>query len=63
MTGTEQKRILVTGATGFVGRHLLAYLSTQACQVTVLCKPDDPLRCVLPLKRAQARPIWQMRRP
>lgn len=48
MTGTEQKRILVTGATGFVGRHLLAYLSTQACQVTVLCKPDDPLRCVLP---------------
>lgn len=38
--------ILVTGATGFVGRHVVAELGDQPVRVLVL--PDDPERAVLP---------------
>ena len=41
-------RTLVTGATGFIGRHLVALLSWKGYQVSALCMPDDPLRDVLP---------------
>jgi GDP-4-dehydro-6-deoxy-D-mannose reductase len=44
----EWKRALVTGATGFIGRHLVALLMREAYQVTALCEPEDPLRAALP---------------
>jgi GDP-4-dehydro-6-deoxy-D-mannose reductase len=42
------ERVLVTGATGFIGRHLVARLLWLGCGVTAVYKPDDPLRDVLP---------------
>lgn len=44
----ERRMVLVTGATGFVGRHLVNLLLSLACRVTAVCHPDDPLRAVLP---------------
>lgn len=38
MKGGEAMRVLVTGATGFVGRHVVPALLARGCAVTVLCR-------------------------
>lgn len=34
-------RVLVTGATGFIGRHLVESLATRGCLVDVIARPDS----------------------
>ena len=41
--------VLVTGATGFVGQHLLAWLMAQGYTVVAHSIPGDPLAATLPL--------------
>ncbi|MDX9953022.1 MAG: GDP-mannose 4,6-dehydratase [Anaerolineae bacterium] len=41
-------RVLVTGATGFIGRHLVALLLGQDYHVTALIMPHDPLAGIFP---------------
>ena len=36
------KRVFVTGATGFIGRHLATELADQGCQVRCLVRRDQP---------------------
>lgn len=44
----EAGRVLITGATGFIGRHLMALLVEQGYSVTAMVMPGDPLAGVLP---------------
>jgi uncharacterized protein (TIGR01777 family) len=37
----KKKRIVVTGSTGMVGRHLIPYLWTQNCEVVRLIRPSS----------------------
>lgn len=46
--GTETRRVLITGATGFIGRHLVDWAIAQADEVLALCLPEDWLREALP---------------
>lgn len=45
---TETPRVLITGATGFIGRHLVDRASAESAEVLALCLLDDPLRKTLP---------------
>lgn len=45
---TEAQRVLITGATGFIGRHLVDRAIAESAEVMALCLPDDPLRETLP---------------
>ncbi len=38
------ERILVTGATGFIGSHLVRRLLTDGCEIHVLCRPSSSLQ-------------------
>jgi uncharacterized protein len=40
-SGIKKKRIVVTGSTGMVGRHLVPYLWTQKCEVVRLVRPSS----------------------
>ena len=53
MMTLPKDHVLVTGATGFIGRHLTALLVGQGCRVTALVMPDDPLALALPAPVAQ----------
>lgn len=44
----QSRSALVTGATGFVGRHLVAWLLARGYQVAAISIPNDPLAAVLP---------------
>jgi uncharacterized protein YbjT (DUF2867 family) len=41
--GTDNMNILLTGATGFIGQHLLRALLAEHHQVTVCCRHPEPL--------------------
>lgn len=50
-------RILLTGATGFIGRALCAYLTVQGLMIRVLARDPDRVRVVLPLLSAEICPL------
>ena len=37
MINLKNKKILVTGADGFIGSHLVEYLTTLGCNVRAMC--------------------------
>lgn len=43
------KRVVMTGATGFIGRHVAALLLEQGAQVYALVRPGSPQRALLPV--------------
>ena len=42
----DRGRALVTGATGYIGRHLVRGLLDAGCQVSVLVRPESDLHCL-----------------
>lgn len=46
MTAPRRRSVLVTGATGFVGRHVVAALLARGCAVTVLCRDPAKVRAL-----------------
>ncbi|MFC2161575.1 NAD-dependent epimerase/dehydratase family protein [Acidobacteriota bacterium] len=42
----KRKKVLVTGAAGFIGSHLVEYLLTQKCEVVCLVYPGENLRWI-----------------
>lgn len=49
MTGITQKRVLVTGATGFVGSHLAKRLVHDGCSVHLIVRSQSNLQQIKPL--------------
>ncbi len=64
MTSIQRKSVLVTGATGFVGRHLLPALHQDNWQITAALRTTNNLESDLPLTPIQVGTIdgetdWQ----
>ncbi|HEY9681084.1 MAG TPA: TIGR01777 family oxidoreductase [Oculatellaceae cyanobacterium] len=60
LDGVPRKRVLVTGSTGLVGRHLVPFLWTQNCEVVRLKRPtSDHSEVVRTFPNPEPVAIWE----